>query len=71
MIKHCMGMQKIVMITENVDKTNIILYSVLVLPFESIETSFSKMIQTASRKDEKAITITYCQTQNKCVHLYL
>ena len=44
-----LGMQKIVMITENGDKTNIV-YSVL--PFESIETSFSKMIQRPSRKDE-------------------
>lgn len=64
-----LGMRNTVTITENIDKTNIV-YSVL--PFESVETSFSYMIQRLQKERTRMPrTIIYCQTQDKCAQLYL
>ena len=64
-----LGLRNIVTITENVDKTNII-YSVL--PFESIETSFRRIIQRLRvERTRMPRTIIYCQTQDKCAQLYV
>ena len=73
MLRRCvikmLGMRNTVTITENIDKINIV-YSVL--PFESVETSFSYMIQRLQKERTRMPrTIIYCQTQDKCAQLYL
>lgn len=64
-----LGMRNTLIVSENINKKNIV-YSVF--PFESLETSFSHMIQTLQRERTKMPkTIVYCRTQDKCAQLYL
>ena len=64
-----LGMHNPVIISENVDKHNLV-YSVL--PFESMETTFKVVIERL-RKERTHMprTILYCQSQDKCAQLYL
>ena len=64
-----LGMHNPVIISENVDKHNLV-YSVL--PFESMETTFKAVIERL-RKERTHMprTIIYCQIQDKCAQLYL
>ena len=56
-------------IMENVDKPNLI-YSIH--KFESMETTFHKLIQTLRRERTRMPrTIIYCQQEDKCAQLYL
>ena len=64
-----LGMKDTVVITENVDKPNLV-YSVLT--FESMEITFSGMIQRLKKERTRMPrAIIYCQQQDKCVQLYL
>lgn len=64
-----LGMIDPEVITENIDKTNLI-YSVL--RFESMEITFNNVIQTLkSERTKMPRTIIYCQHQDKCAQLYL
>ena len=63
-----LGMRNTVIITESIDKTSIV-YSVL--PFESVETSFSSITRLRKERTRLPRTIIYCQTQDNCAQLYL
>ena len=64
-----LGMIDTFIVSENVDKPNII-YSVL--SFKSMETTFKGLIERL-RKERVHMprTIIYCQHQDKCAQLYL
>lgn len=64
-----LGMKDPLVITENINKPNLI-YSVRT--FESMESTFSQMINTLKKERTKMPkTIIYCQHQDKCAQLYL
>ena len=64
-----LGMIDPEVITENIDKTNLI-YGVL--RFESVEITFNNVIQTLkSERTKMPRTIIYCQHQDKSAQLYL
>ena len=59
-----LGMIDAEVIMENVDKPNLI-YSIH--KFESMETTFTKLIQTLRCERTRTLrTIIYCQQQDKC-----
>ena len=64
-----LGMINTLIVSENVDKPNII-YSVL--PFESMETTFNTLIERLrNERINMPRTIIYCQNQDNCAQLYL
>ena len=64
-----LGMKNTVVISENIDKPNLI-YGIRT--FESMESTFSQMIYTLKKERSKMPrTIVYCQHQDKCAQLYL